>query len=234
MEQAASAYPVVAHGVGLSLGSASLPSVDYLNKVEEVLAKLGALNYSEHLAFTKSASLDSSQLLPVPRTPEARNILIENVASVQRQISLPFLIENITYYFDYAGPQMAEFSFISEIADATGCGILLDIENLYINSVNHKFSTQDFLSGLPRESVRAAHVAGGGEHNGVLIDTHDRPPREGTLCLLREVCSRWDLATIILERDEGVDDPYCIIEDLDLIRSGIHSDGPGNTPAIPG
>jgi uncharacterized protein (UPF0276 family) len=221
MEDIARLFPVVAHGVGLSLGSASRPDRSYLEEVQNVIDRLGAVNYSEHLAFTKGSSLDTAALLPVPRTPEVLAILLENISFVQEFIRVPFLFENITYYFGYAFPQIDEAPFIASLAALSGARILLDVENLYINSINHSFSIDTFLSGIRPNLIKALHIAGGGTASGLLIDSHDRSPRPPVMDILRKVSASADIATIILERDEALDKPFEVISDVRLVKRHI-------------
>ena len=149
LEELPDLCPVFLHGVGLSLGTALPPDPEYLDQVREVARRLRVPWYSEHLAFTKVPGLDLAQLLPLPRTEEVLQIVCEHVDVVQERVGLALLLENISYYFEYPESELGEVEFLIEVCRRTGAGILLDLENLRINSINHGFDPLAFLAGLP-------------------------------------------------------------------------------------
>ncbi len=211
--------PIVAHGVGLSLGSAVRPDPDYLDRVARAIDALGIPSYSEHLAFTKLPGLDLANLLPLPRTEEAAEQVIENVRIVRSHIPVPLLLENITYYFDYPEACMSESEFLSLICRETGAKILLDVENIHINSRNHEFDPHAFIDSLPPNAVMGIHAAGGSVMDGVMIDSHDHPVSDETMGLLGYVLRRHNPETIILERDRRLRQTDDLLPDVERIRA---------------
>ena len=237
--------PLVAHGVGLSLGSAVPPDPHYLDRVAQAIETLGIPSYSEHLAFTKLPGLDLANLLPLPRTEEAAEHVIRNVNVVRGHVPVPFLLENITYYFDYPEASMSEAEFLSLICRETGAKILLDVENVRINSRNHGFDPRAFIDSLPAGAVKGIHPAGGtvidgtiidslpagavkGIHtaggtviDGTIIDSHDHPVSDETMELLGYVLRRHDPETIILERDRRLRETDDLLPDVARIREVV-------------
>ena len=187
----------------MSLGTALPPDPGYLDQVREFAGRLRAPWYSEHLAFTKVPGLDLAQLLPLPRTEEVLQIVCEHVSVVQERIGLDLLLENISYYYEYPESELGEAEFLVEVCERTGAGILLDLENLRINSINHRFDPLGFLAKLAPRSVRAIHVAGGCSDGGLVIDSHDHRVPAATLGLLKEILRHQEPDVIIVERDQG-------------------------------
>ena len=210
--------PVFLHGVGLSLGTAQRPDSDYLTDVKHWAQWLGVPWYSEHLAFTKIPGLDLGQLLPLPRTEDTLRILCDNIQIVQDRVGLPLVLENISYYFGYDDSGVLEADFLVEVCNRTGAGILLDLENLRINSSNHGLDPVAFLAALPPRAVRAIHLAGGCDSHDLAIDTHDRQVSCATLALLAEALRRHDPDVIIVERDQAFENFVEVLADVERAR----------------
>lgn len=196
--------PLVVHGVGLSIGTAAKPDEAYLDAVAEFIDLVGAPWYSEHLAFTRVPGRESSQLIPLPRTRRCADAVLENLAVVRRHVPVPLVLENITYYFTYPTDEMSELAFLTEVLGEAGAFLLLDLENLYINSRNHGFDAVAFIDALPPGAVRAVHLAGGMEHDGLLIDSHNRPVPDEVFALLSHLLSTQSPDTIVVERDDDL------------------------------
>ena len=197
--------PIVAHGVGLSIGTALPPDRAYLDAVAAFLDAVGAPWYSEHLAFTKTPRADVAQLLPLPRTRAVAEVLVHNIELVKRSIPVPLVFENISYYFDYPEPDYTELEFLELVLDSAGADLLLDLENLRLNSLNHRFDPHDYLDRLPGRLVRAVHLAGGTEFGPLVLDTHDRPVPPDDFELLGHLLQFATPDTIIVERDDAFD-----------------------------
>jgi len=213
--------PIVAHGVTLSLGTATAPDRSFLREVARFLRVVGAPWYSEHLAFTKTPSRDLSQLLPLVRTEEMIELVLENLAIVREELRIPIVLENVAYYFEYPGSSMSEFDFLIRTLTRGDCALLLDVENLRINATNHGYDAQAAVRDLPTGIVRAAHVAGGTLLNGVHVDSHDRPVSDDTLALLKDLLQWQRPECIILERDQQVRDVSEILDDVRRIRDVV-------------
>jgi uncharacterized protein (UPF0276 family) len=211
--------PVFLHGVGLSIGTALAPPLDLLETVREYASRVEAPWYSEHLAFTNVPGLDLSQLLPLPRTVEVLEVVCENVVFVQDYLKLPLLLENVAYYFQYPDNELDEFEFLLEICRRTGAGMLLDLENLRVNSLNHQYDPFAIIDSLPQGAVRAVHLAGGTIEEGVFIDSHDRPVPVEDLDLLRQLLVSQHPDVILLERDQNLEAFQEILEDVRQITA---------------
>ena len=216
--------PLTAHGIGLSIGTDAPLDLDYLDRVADVIECLGAPFYSEHLAFTRVPGRDMANLLPLPRTEAVAGDIIEKVRVVQERIPVPFLLENISYLFDWPDSVMTEGQFFNLVCGETGAGILLDVENLYVNSRNHDFDPYAFLDNLPARVVKEVHVAGGVTvteaflDRPVLADTHSHPAPDEALDLLGYALVRQSPETIVLERDERETLGPEILDDVARIR----------------
>jgi uncharacterized protein (UPF0276 family) len=234
IEAACKELPAVSHGIGLSLGTADELDLGYLEKVAQAVDRLAMPYYSEHIAFTKvpprgeEPVLDLANLLPLPKSEAVLEHLIRQVKIVQECVPVPLLLENITYYWDWPDSVFDDANFFNLLCRETGAAILLDVENLYLNSKNLNLDPIAFLDALDPGLVRALHVAGGGIHSGkqtsdaptapVLVDTHDQPLRQGTMDLLADVLDRHSPEVIILERDRRLEEGDEILADLANIR----------------
>ena len=197
-------FPLIPHGLSLSLGSAEGLDADYLREFAAVVNRLQSPWWSEHIAFTKAGGVDIGHLTPLPYTKEAVTVLCRNIAQAKSKINAPLILENITYAAALPGAEMTEAQFLTEIVERTGCGLLLDITNLYTNSVNHKFDPGAFLDAIPLEKVVQIHFTGGEWERGTLIDSHSRPTPPPVWELMAEVFRRAPVKGAILERDEDL------------------------------
>jgi uncharacterized protein (UPF0276 family) len=217
--------PLTAHGIGLSIGTDVPLDLAYVDEIATIVDRLQAPAYSEHLAFTRVPGRDLGNLLPVPKTTEIAESIIAKVRSVQARISVPFLLENITYIFDWPDSELSDAEFLSLICGETGAGILLDVENLYLNARNHGFDPYAFLDGLPANAVKEVHVAGGVTlqedflPRPLLQDTHSHPVPEAALDLLDYALARQAPAAIVLERDDRLDAVDEILDDVARLRA---------------
>jgi len=182
--------PLTAHGIGLSIGTDVPLDLAYVDEIAAILDRLKAPAYSEHLAFTRVPERDLGNLLPVPKTRAVAEQIIAKVRTIQSRISVPFLLENITYIFDWPDAELSDAELLSLICAETGAGILLDVENLYLNAANLGFDPYAFLDDLPANTVKEVHVAGGVTLLDDLLprplfqDTHSHPVPEAALDLL--------------------------------------------------
>jgi uncharacterized protein (UPF0276 family) len=219
--------PLTAHGIGLSIGTDVPLDLAYLDEIAAIVDRLQAPHYSEHLAFTRVPGRDLGNLLPVPKTTAVAESIIAKVRIVQSRISVPFLLENITYIFDWPDSELSDAEFLSVICEETGAGILLDVENLYLNGQNHGFDPCAFLDGLPANAVKEVHVAGGVTlHEDflprpLLQDTHSHPVPEAALDLLDHALARQSPTAIVLERDDRLDAAEEILDDIARLRARL-------------
>jgi len=198
-------------------------------QVAAVVERLQAPTYSEHLAFTRVPGRDLGNLLPLPKIAAVAEAVIAKVRIVQARIPIPFLLENITYLFEWPDQEMSDAEFITLICRETSAGLLLDIENLYLNASNHGFDPYEFLDALPAELVKEVHLAGGAtvtekvSGRPLLVDSHSHPVPDQALDLLDRVLLRNTPAAIVLERDERLDAVEEILDDVGRIRTRLAS-----------
>lgn len=176
LEQIAEIYPLSFHGIGLSLGSSEPISRDHLNNLKQLVDRFQPALVSDHLSWSSLQGNFFNDLLPVPYTKEALSCFVNNVNQVQEHLQRQILIENPSSYLEYKSIDMDEAQFISEIAKQTGCGLLLDLNNIYVSATNHHFSVEKYLDVIDPKTVQEIHLAGftKKEINGgsILIDTH--------------------------------------------------------------
>jgi uncharacterized protein len=211
-------FPLIPHGLNLSLGSAEGIDESYLEKLVQLVESVEPEWFSEHICFTKSGGTEIGHLAPVPYTRELVDVLIRNIARVKSVIKTPLILENITYMFQYPTAEMSETEFLTRILEESDCGLLLDVTNLYINSINHKFDWRKWLDEIPIERVVQLHFVGGNKHGKYLIDSHSSKTPDEIWEVFREVCSRTDVKGAILERDENFPPFSEIIEELQQAR----------------
>jgi uncharacterized protein (UPF0276 family) len=220
--------PLTAHGVGLSIGTDVPLDLAYLDEVAGIVERLRAPAYSEHLAFTRVPGRDLANLLPLPRTEAVAESVVAKVRTVQSRIPVPFLLENITYVFEWPDSKLSDAEFLNLICRETGAGVLLDVENLYLNAANHGFDAYTFIDDLSPGLVREMHMAGGitlhetGLQRPFLADSHSHPIPAEALDLLAYALARHAPATIVLERDDRLDAADEILGDIGRIRNCVN------------
>ena len=185
---------VIPHGVSLSLGSAEHPDASRLRRLADVVGKLRAPLVSEHLCFVRAGGLESGHLIPVPRTREMLDIVVENIREAEAALPVPLALENIAALFDWPESEMDEATFLAEVLDRTGALLLLDVANLYANAQNLHVDPIAFLDRLPLERLAYVHVAGGVRRGALYHDTHAHAIPPDVYALVTEVARRCRLA----------------------------------------
>ena len=173
LEQIAERYPIVMHGVSLSIGSTDPLNFDYLRKLKLLADTIGALWVSDHVCWTGIAGLNTHDLLPIPFNEATLRHVIKRIRTVQDVLERPMVLENPSSYVTFADSTMAEPEFINRLAEATQCGLLLDVNNVYVSSVNHDFDPVEYIESIPHERVVQFHLAGHTNLGTHCIDTHD-------------------------------------------------------------
>jgi len=204
LDQIADHYPIVMHGVSLSIGSTDPLDFEYLGKLKALAAATRAMWVSDHLCWTGVASLNSHDLLPMPLTEEALQHVTERVHTVQDALERPFVFENPSTYAGFTGSTMTEWEFLIRLTENTGCGLLLDVNNVYVSSVNHDFDPAEYIDAVPAERVVQIHLAGHTDCRTHLIDTHDHPVTEPVWNLYRRAISRCGPVSTLLEWDAAI------------------------------
>ncbi|MDK9735837.1 DUF692 domain-containing protein [Vibrio sp. D404a] len=220
-------YPLIAHGLSLSIGDCQPLNTQFVRQVGRFLDELNIDIYSEHLSFSRDSQGYLYELLPVPRRPENIGYLADRIMQVQDIIQRPLVMENISYYHNY-GNEMPEGEFIAEIAERSGCELLLDINNLYVNSQNHHFDPKEMLKALPSDAIRYYHIAGhlverddSVEGNKSLLDTHGMEVQQAVIDLARYTYAMHGCKPMLLERDNNIPPLVVLTEELRAVHSQV-------------
>ena len=214
-------YPLIAHGLSLSIGDAQPLNIDFIKKVGDFLDYYDIDIYSEHLSFSRDTTGYLYELLPIPRHRANIDYLADRIKQVQDIIKRPLVLENISYYYQYAD-EMAEAEFISELVDKSDCELLLDINNVYVNSKNHHYNALDFITSLPSKAIRYYHIAGHlKQDDGFLLDTHGKPVNHEVTILAQQVIKYHGLRPLLLERDHHVPELAKLCTELELLHDSV-------------
>ncbi|MGJ6965738.1 DUF692 domain-containing protein [Streptosporangium sp. G11] len=225
LRELARRFPIVPHGVELSIGSEREPNAAYVRALAELVADIDAPWFSDHLCFTRTDRVDVGLLVPLPRTREVARRLGRRARRVQEAVGRPFLLENITYYVDMATP-LTEAQFITEVMEHCECGLLLDLANLDINARNHGFDPLEFLDTIPVERVVQVHLAGGvdGDGDQMSLDSHGAAIPARVWDLLAELVSRTRVNATLVERDQNFPDDFGdLLAEVDRARTVLRS-----------
>jgi len=201
--------PIVGHSVGLSIGSAEMFDTDHVEQVARWQARYGFPWHSDHLSFNRLPGLDAHSDLaglavPVPYDHDVLEMIAERVQRVRQAVPVPFLLENNVYYVDLPEQEMTEPEFLNALSSRGGCGLLLDVHNVYVNSVNHGFDARGFIGALDLSRVVEVHIAGGSEMGGMYTDSHAGPVAGPVWELLEEVIAGApNLCGITFEFEDG-------------------------------
>jgi uncharacterized protein (UPF0276 family) len=204
LELARAIAPVVFHGTSMNLGGTDPLNETYLNNLAELIRRYEPAWISDHLCWTAFAGDYSHDLLPLPFTDEALRNCAQRIRRVQQRLGRRILIENISSYLTFKHSEMPEWAFLGAVADMADCGILLDLNNLYVNSVNHRFDADEYLQGLPRHRVKQIHLAGHSSTGHLLIDTHDHPVPLPVWDLFHKALSSFGGTPTLIEWDDRV------------------------------
>lgn len=194
-------YPISLHGVGLSLGSADRLDKRHLDRLAALVERIEPAAVSEHIAWGAIAGVHHNDLLPLPYTREALTLFEARIGEVQDRLRRPLMVENISTYLAFASSEMSETEFVAELAKRSGCGILLDINNLYVNAVNHGFDAAAALSPLAGASIGEIHLAGHTVTAEGLIDTHGDVVCEAVWQLYARALDRFGPIPTLIEWD---------------------------------
>jgi uncharacterized protein (UPF0276 family) len=197
-------FPIIPHGLDLSLGGAEGLDDEYLAAMADLVARLDPPWWSEHIAYTRAGGVSIGHLAPLPWTVETVDVVARNVEKVRRKIRTPLILENITATMIAPGTDMDEVDFLTAVLDRTGCGLLCDVTNLYTNAVNHGRDLDDMLDRFPWDRVVQLHFAGGHWQDGSLLDSHAHATPPQVWKVLEAAVSRAPVRGIILERDENL------------------------------
>jgi uncharacterized protein (UPF0276 family) len=230
LQDIAKQYPLIAHGLSLSIGDCQPLNTKFVRQVGQFLDELNIEVYSEHLSFSRDSQGYLYELLPVPRRSENVGYIADRIKQVQDIIQRPLVMENISYYYNY-GQEMLEGEFIADIAERSGCELLVDINNLYVNSQNHHFDAAEMLKMLPSDAIRYYHIAGHlVESDKSLLDTHGMEVQQAVIDLARYTFALHGSKPLLLERDNNVPPLVVLTEELRSMHSQVIGCGVVNHP----
>lgn len=212
LDQIAERYPVVMHGVSLSIGSTDPIDREYLGELRALRDRVGARWVSDHASWSGVLGKNSHDLLPMPLTEEAVRHVASRVREVQDFMGAPLALENPSTYVEFTSSTMKEWEFLSAVSDEADCALLLDVNNVYVSAQNHGFDPEDYLRGLPLERVVQFHVAGHTDHGTHIVDTHIGPVPDPVWGLLRRAYELGAKASILLEWDADIP-PFEVVHD---------------------
>lgn len=204
LDQLAERYPIVMHGVSLSIGGSDPLDFDYLRRLKELKQRVRAHWVSDHLCWTGVAGRNTHDLLPLPYDAQTLRHTAARVRIVQDFLGERILLENPSSYVEFAQSRMHEAEFLSELAQTADCGLLLDVNNVYVSAFNHGFDAHAYLDALPYERVGQVHVSGHTHHGTHIIDTHVGPVIDEVWALWRAVEARMQGVSVLLEWDTDI------------------------------
>jgi uncharacterized protein (UPF0276 family) len=218
LERIRERFPMVMHGVSLSIGSTDPVDTDYLAGVRTLAARIEPHWISDHLCWTGIDGRNLHDLLPLPYTEEALALVVARVGQIQDALGRQILLENVSSYLTFHESDMSEWEFLREVAARADCAILLDINNIYVSSVNHGFDALTYLQAIPTDRVRQFHLAGHSDLGGHLIDTHDHPIVEQVWNLYRAAVARFGAVPTMIERDDNIPALCELVAELQIAR----------------
>lgn len=213
-------YPLVMHGVSLSIGSCDPVDWDYLKQVKQLAQRIEPAWISDHLCWTGINGVNIHDLLPLPYTEEAIKNTVHKISQVQEYLGRQILIENVSSYITYKKSQITEWEFLAEIAKRADCLILLDVNNVYVSAFNHGFNAEEYLRGVPKERVQQFHIAGHTNKDTFIIDTHDEKIIEDVWSLYAKAVQHFGPAvSTLIERDDNIPPLAELQAELDYARA---------------
>lgn len=211
-------YPMVAHGVSLSIGSTDPLNWEYLHKLKALIARVNPKWVSDHLCWTGVNGLNMHDLLPLPYTEEALNHVIRRVKEVQDFLGRQILLENVSSYVTFKNDTFTEWDFLRTMAQEADCLILLDINNVYVSAYNHGFDPTVYLNAIPIERVQQFHLAGHTNNGSVIIDTHDAKIIDPVWELYAKAIKRFGRISTMIERDDHIPPLSELMIELDYAK----------------
>jgi hypothetical protein len=211
-------FPLVMHGVSLSIGSTDPLNLDYLRALKELADRIEPKWISDHLCWTGTNGVNVHDLLPLPYTEAALDHVVARIEQVQTFLNRQILIENVSSYVSYRESEMSEWEFVSAVAKRADCLILLDVNNIYVSGFNHGFDPIVYLDGVPPSRVRQIHIAGHRDHGDYIVDTHDEPVIDPVWRLYGQALERLGPVSTMIERDDKIPPLAELLSELNQAR----------------
>ena len=218
LERIRARYPIVMHGVSLSIASTAALNMDYLAALKSLAERFEPRWISDHLCWTGVHGVNLHDLLPIPYTQEALDHVASRVHQVQDYLGRPLTLENVSSYVSFGRSEMPEWEFIAELTRRTGCWLLFDVNNVYVSAFNHEYDPREFIDGIPADRVLQFHVAGHSHMETHIIDTHDAPVCNDVWDLYRYALQRFGAVSTIIERDDDIPPLAELVDELDIAR----------------
>ncbi|OUS26001.1 hypothetical protein A9Q99_19685 [Gammaproteobacteria bacterium 45_16_T64] len=197
-------YPVTLHGVGMSLGSIDPLNLEYMKRLKLLVDRLEPVYVSDHIAWVSVDGKYTHDLLPLPYTLESKQVVVDRISQAQELLGRQILVENPSSYLAFNFSDMDEQVFLTEVVAESGCGILLDVNNVYVSSMNHGFSAEAYLMGLPKERVKEIHLAGYEQKGSYLFDTHGHRVHQPVWELYQKTLELFGAVPTLVEWDTDV------------------------------
>ncbi len=214
LDWVAERYPIAMHGVSLSIGSTDELNISYLHKLKKLATRTRALWVSDHLCWTGIMCHNTHDLLPMPLTEESLKHVIRRVKQAQEILERPLVLENPSSYLSFVDDTFTEWDFISQVAEEADCGLLLDVNNVYVSSVNHGFDAHHYIDNIPHHRVIQMHIAGHTHCGTHIIDTHDKQVTAEVWKLYAKAKLLCPEAATLLEWDSQIPDFPILLEEL--------------------
>jgi len=211
-------YPMVMHGVSLSIGSTQALDLDYLDRLKMLVNRVEPAWFSDHLCWTGVHGVNLHDLMPLPYTEEAIAHVVERVQRVQDHMGRRMLLENVSSYVSYCDSQLNEWEFLREVAERADCLILLDINNIYVSAFNHNHDPYEYLDAIPAGRVWQMHLAGHTRQDDLIIDTHDQPIADPVFELYAAAVQRFGRVSTMIERDDNIPPLPELLDELAQVR----------------
>lgn len=211
-------YPMVMHGVSMSIGSMDPLDKDYLQQVKSLAQKIKPHWISDHLCWTGVQGKNTHDLLPLPYTEEAINHIVNRIKQVQDFLNQQILIENVSSYLTYQQSAMTEWEFLKEISERADCFILLDVNNIYVSSINHEFDPLNYITAIPKERIYQIHLAGHSNMGNYIIDTHDNDIIDPVWELYSATLHHCGSVSTMIERDDNIPPLTQLLDELNYAR----------------
>ncbi len=220
-------YPLSLHGVGLSLGSADGLDLTHLATLRRLADRYEPALVSDHICWGAIGDIHLNDLLPMPYTRDALTLMVSHVQQVQDALGREFLVENVSSYLDFRHAEMPESAFVAELVRRSGCGLLLDVNNVYVNSVNHGFDPHEYLQTMPHDAVREIHLAGFLRKEKLpvplLIDSHSRPVADEVWALYREALTLCGPQPTLIEWDQDIPELEVLLAEAGRAEESLHA-----------
>lgn len=196
-------YPLVMHGVSLSIGGPHALDMDYLQGLKRLAERVQPAWISDHLCWSRGSAHQLHDLLPLPYTEESLQHVAARVRQVQDVLERPLVLENVSSYLRSAFDQFSEWEFLARLTELSGCELLLDVNNVYVSARNHDFDPWRFIGGLPKQRIRQLHLAGHSDYGDCVIDTHDQPISDPVWQLYQRTLQHLGAVSTLIERDDN-------------------------------